>query len=94
MAHEIYLQQAVRKIGGADFDTFGQDECALELSCCNTAIKVFAGTLLSLFATHDELVVLNHDLQLITRKAGHGQSDAQALALALMSRDALDIVGG
>src|ERR1051326_5132639 len=82
--HQVDVQEAVVEPGVLHLDTFGQHEGALELACGDTAMQVDALALVLLLATHDKLVVLHEDVEVIERKSRYGQGEAQRLLAGLL----------
>src|SRR5438477_7045746 len=82
--HQVDVEQAVVEPGVLHLDAFGQHESALELACGNAAMQVNALALVLLLATHDELVVLQKDVEIIERESRHRQRQAQRLLAGLL----------
>src|SRR6185295_10190262 len=81
---EIDQQQAVVERRADDLDALGQHETALELPRRDTAIKIDALGVVDLAATHDQLIVLDANLEIFEREAGDGQRDAQGIFADLL----------
>src|SRR5258707_13064539 len=87
-AHQVDVQQPIVERGARHLDAVGQHEGALELARGDAAVEIDAVLVVGLLAAHDELVVLDLDVEIGHREAGDGERDAQGILAGL-----LDIAG-
>src|SRR5260221_5280026 len=87
-AHEFDVQQPIVERGARHLDAVGQHEGALELPRGDDAMEIDALLVVGLLTAHDELIVLDLDVEIVHREAGNGERDAQRILAGL-----LDIVG-
>lgn len=91
--HQIYRQQPIQQRRRPDLDPVGQHETSLELPCRDSAMKILAALVISLFAANSQFIVLEHHVELISREPGDRQGDAQGLDPAIFPDHALDVIG-
>src|SRR5215213_2469776 len=90
---QIDRQQAVLQVRSLHLNAVSQHKGPLELACRDAAVKVFPGFIFLLPATDHQLVLLSRHVELLARKAGNRQRDAQPLGILLVTRQPLDVVG-
>ena len=72
------MQQTVIQPGSLHLDALGDDKSPLELARRNTAVEKDASvTIVSLAPTYYQLVIFQCNLQVIHRKTGHREGNAQ-----------------
>jgi len=92
VADEIHSKQSIFEIGGPHLYPFGEDKGALKLACGDATMKILPVTLILLFSSHNQLIVLNENFHLLAPKAGHRQRYAQRFWSLLGAADPFDIV--
>src|SRR5579883_427983 len=83
-AHQVDVQQPVVEPGGRDLDAFGQHESPLKLAGGDATVEIDALAVVLVLAPHDQLIVLDHDAQVIEREARHRQREAQRMLPGLL----------
>src|SRR5262249_52223853 len=83
----------VLQVRAQHFHPVGQHESALELTRGDAAIEIVVLLLVLLASADDKLALLDRHVELIAGEARDRQRDPQALGLAVLAGDALDIVG-
>ena len=91
---QVDRQQAVLQVRPQNLHPVGQHEGALELAGGDAAVDELPGLVLGLPAADDELAFLDAHFELVEGKACDRERDAQTIRVAVIARNALDIVGG
>src|SRR5262245_47379986 len=92
-AEQIDRQQPVFQVRAQHLHSIRQDEGALELACGDAAMEILVLLLLLLPPANDELALLDRHVELIAGKPRDGERNSQALGLAVLAGNPLDIVG-
>ena len=93
--HQIDTEQAMRQFRTHNLHTLDQKESTLELTGRNATMQVMA--FLGLFrlpAMDNQLVLFQHDINLLTLETGHRQGDSQPFGGTVFFGKPLDILGG
>src|SRR5262249_19919425 len=89
----IDRQQPVLQVRAQYFHAVGQHEGAVELACGDAAMEVVVLLVVLLAPADDELALLDRHVELIAGEARDRERNPQALGLAVLTGDPLDVVG-
>ncbi len=91
---QIDREQTILQVRAEYLHPVGQHEHALELAGGDAAVDELPALVVGLATANDELAFLNAHFELVEGKTGNGERDAQAIRVAVVTRQTLDIVRG
>ena len=90
---QINRQQTAFEVGAQHLHSVREHEGALELARRDAAVEIMPALVVLLLSANDQLAFLQRHIELVAGETGDRQRNAQALRLAILAGDPLDVVG-